>query len=134
MFQSSGTAAAGLLDEAVEAIADTEDRAYAARRLVGVLHERGDVHGPAQEAALGLMSAHEHDVDALRAEIRRLIEREALSLQAGAEPEALLPLFLWAAAQLPQRPGGARSALAEALIDHPAVDDLFCDDAELLGA
>ena len=50
------------------------------------------------------------------------------------ELDALVPLCAWALsahASLPR----ARAALAEAIVDHPFVDDLFCaDEALLVGA
>lgn len=118
------------VDEAAEVVGATGDRVWAARRIVGVLAERGEVQGPSVPVVLGLMSAHEHDLERFRTQLRTLVATEALLLTESGDIEALVPLYAWASSSH-RNASEACAALAEVLIDHPQVEDVFCSDEAL---
>lgn len=119
------------VDEAAEVVGATDDHLWAARRIVGVLAERGGIEGPGVPMVLGLMSAHEHDLEPFRKQLGALVASEALLLTDSGDTEALVPLYVWASSNHPDA-SEASAALAEVLIDHPHVEDVFCSDEALL--
>ena len=102
-----------------------------AKRICETLTDFGHLEGPAVETVSGLLVCHMHELDVFRAQLQTLLEQEQLQLRAGGELEPLVPLCAWAVSAH-RNAAAARGALAEALLEHPFVDDLFCEDAALL--
>lgn len=119
------------VEQALFQLSMLPDPSRRARRISEVLDEYGKLSGPALETVAGLLCIHEHDHTALLAELEQLLARELLVMRKGGRLDALVPLCAWALSAHPSL-AQARAALAEAIVDHPFVDDLFCADEALL--
>ncbi len=109
------------------------DPSRRAQRICEALDEFGELTGPALETVAGLLCIHEYDPAALLDALEELQARELLVMRDAADLDALVPLCAWALSSRSSLEQ-ARTALAEAIVDHPLVDDLFCADEALLAA